>query len=99
MPELRGENKIKIKAKVLRDLIFSTNHAVASTDSRPLLTGELFSIENGNLTVVSTDNFRMALREIKNCIEAEKTEYSFVVPGKALNDLVRLISDGDDEVY
>ncbi len=99
MPELRGENKMKLKAGVLRDLIFTTNHAVATGDARPLLTGELFKLENGNLTVVSTDNFRMAVREIKNCVEAEKTEYSFVVPGKALSDLARLITDGDDEIY
>lgn len=99
MPELKGENKMKIKSGALRELIFSTNHAVATMDSRPVFMGELFNVENGNLTVVSTDNYRMALREIKNCVESEKSDHSFIVPGKALNDLAKLLDDSDDEIY
>ncbi|NLN54994.1 MAG: DNA polymerase III subunit beta [Clostridiales bacterium] len=99
MPELKGENKMKIKGGIIKDLIYSTGHAVASADSRPLLSGVLFSLENGNLTVVSTDNFRLALREIRNCVEAESQNYIFIVPGKALNDLAKLITDNDEDVY
>lgn len=99
MPDLKGENQMKIKGGTLRELISSTSHAVAATDSRPHLTGILFALEGGNLTLVSTDNYRLALREVKNCVESESGNYSFIVPGKALNDLTRLISEGDEDVY
>lgn len=98
MPEFAGENKIKIKEKLLRELIVSTNHAVATTDTRPIFMGELFKVQNGNLTVVSADNRRLALREVKNCVTSESDEYMFIVPGKTLSDLARLIGDTDDIV-
>lgn len=99
MPDLRGENQMKLKAGVLKDMISSTNHAVAASDSRPLLTGELFNLENGDLTLVSTDNFRLALKEVKNCVVSESEKYAFVVPGKALNDLSKLLEDEDEDIY
>lgn len=98
LPELHGENTIKIKAETLIDVITSTSHAVATTDSRPVYMGELFKVENGNLTVVSADYCRMAVRQIEGCVKSEKDVYSFVVPGKSLNDLVRLMPNDDTEV-
>jgi len=98
MPELIGENTTMIKASVLRDLITSTNHAVATGDSRPVFMGEQFRIENGDLTVVAADYCRMAVKSAKGCVKSEKAENTFVVPGKTLNDLIRLSSDSDDEI-
>ena len=98
IPELNGENRTVIKAKVLRDLISSTCHAVSTNDSRPVFMGEQFKIENGDLTVVATDNFCMAIKKAKGCVKSEKDSYSVVIPGKALNDLVRLTTDSEDEI-
>lgn len=98
IPELHGENNTKIKATVLRDIINSTCHAIATTDSRPVFMGEQFKVENGDLTVVAADYCRMAIKKVKGCVKSEKDNYSFIVPGKALNDLVRLTSDDEDEI-
>ena len=98
IPELMGENTTKIKASVLRDLITSTNHAVATTDSRPVFMGEQFRIEDGDLTVVAADYCRMAVKTVKGCVKSEKDKNTFVVPGKTLNDLIRLSADNDEEI-
>lgn len=98
IPELMGENTTKIKASVLRDLITSTNHAVATTDSRPVFMGEQFRIENGDLTVVAADYCRMAVKSAKGCVKSEKAQNTFVVPGKTLNDLIRLSADADEDI-
>lgn len=98
IPELMGENTTKIKADVLRDLIMCTNHAVATTDSRPVFMGEQFRIENGDLTVVAADYCRMAVKSAKGCVQSEKQENTFVVPGKTLNDLLRLSADAEDDI-
>ncbi|MBP5755932.1 MAG: DNA polymerase III subunit beta [Clostridia bacterium] len=98
IPELMGENTTKIKADVLRDLITSTNHAVATTDSRPVFMGEQFRIENGDLTIVAADYCRMAVKSAKGCVTSEKEQNTFVVPGKTLNDLIRLSADVEDDI-
>lgn len=95
-PELGGENSFNISRSLMKELINSTVFAVAQTEARPILTGELFMIENRTLTVVALDNFRLALREEKNCVFNNDGKLSFVVPGKALSDLARLLDDSDE---
>ena len=81
--------------RLMKDIINSTVFAVAQSEARPILTGELFMIENRTLTVVALDNFRLAIREEKNCVFDNDNRFSFVVPGKALSDLAKLLDDDD----
>ena len=96
LPELGGENAFNISRSLMKDIINSTVFAVAQTEARPILTGELFMIENHTLTVVALDNFRLALREEKNCVFNNDNKFSFVVPGRALTELAKLLDDSDD---
>ncbi|MBO4453033.1 MAG: DNA polymerase III subunit beta, partial [Clostridia bacterium] len=82
--------------KLMKDIINSTVFAVAQNESRPILTGELFMIADRTLTVVALDNYRLALRTEKNCIFNNDNNFSFVVPGKALSDLARIIDPTDE---
>ncbi len=96
LPELGGENSFDISRPLMKDIINSTVFAVAQSEARPILMGELFMIENRTLTVVALDNFRLALREEKNCVFNNDNRFSFVVPGKALSDLARLLDDDEE---
>ncbi|MBR5286247.1 MAG: DNA polymerase III subunit beta [Clostridia bacterium] len=96
LPELGGDNAFEISRSLMKDIISSTVFAVAQSEARPILTGELFMIENRTLTVVALDNFRLAMREEKNCVFKNDNRFSFVVPGKALNDLSKLLDDSDE---
>ena len=98
LPELGGNNGFEISSALMKDIINSTVFAVAQSEARPILTGELFMIENGTLTVVALDNFRLAMREEKNCIFNNGNRLSFVVPGKSLSDLAKLLDDSDDPI-
>ncbi len=95
LPELGGENAFHISRSLMKEIINTTVFAVAQSEARPILTGELFMIENRTLTVVALDNFRLALREEKNCVFDNDNKFSFVVPGKALSDLAKLLDDSD----
>ncbi len=95
LPDLGGDNAFNISRGLMKDLINSTVFAVAQSEARPILTGELFMIENRTLTVVALDNFRLAIREEKKCIFDNDNRFQFIVPGKALTDLARLLDDSD----
>lgn len=43
-------------------MIDETIFAVSTNESRPVYMGSLFEIENGTLTIVSVDGYRLALR-------------------------------------
>lgn len=96
LPDLGGENAFHISRPLMKDIINSTVFAVAQSEARPILTGELFMIENRTLTVVALDNFRLAMREEKNCVFDNDNRFSFVVPGKALSDLAKLLDDSEE---
>ncbi len=96
LPELGGDNAFHISRPLMKDIINSTVFAVAQSEARPILTGELFMIENRTLTVVALDNFRLAMREEKNCVFDNDNRFSFVVPGKALSDLAKLLDDSEE---
>ena len=96
LPDLGGNNAFNIDRALMKDIINSTVFAVAQSEARPILTGELFMIENRTLTVVALDNFRLAIREEKNCVFDNDNRFSFVVPGRALTDLAKLLDDSDE---
>ncbi|MBQ7354433.1 MAG: DNA polymerase III subunit beta, partial [Clostridia bacterium] len=85
---------------ILKKMIGQIFFAIAVTDQRPILCGAYFTITNESLKVVSCDGNRLAIRE-KICTlentdnKSEPLNASFVVPGKTLNQLLRLISDDD----
>ena len=98
MPDLGGDKSFCISRSILKEMIGSTIFAVSQTDIRPILTGEFFRVSNRSLTMVALDNYRMALREEKECVFDNNGEFSFVVPGKALNELARILDDSDEMI-
>lgn len=50
-------------AETLATLIRSTAFAAAKNDSRPVLAGVLFKVQDGALTMAAADGFRLAIRE------------------------------------
>lgn len=85
----------KIPEKNLKELVKKTYFSVGSDDKNPVFKGALFEIKENNLKVVTTDTFRMSL--INENIVNVCGEYSFIIPGKSLNELVKILSDEDEE--
>ena len=68
----------------------------ASTDeARPILTGVLLTAENGGLRMVATDSYRLAVRDLADH-EVLGADQKVLVPGRALNELQRLVGGGDE---
>ena len=96
MPELAGEKNLKLSRRILKNMIASTLFSVGVNNSRPVLNGALFEIKNNQLVVVGTDSFRLSLRRSSEGLSSdEEIDLSFVIPGKSLSELLKLI--GDDE--
>lgn len=94
LPAKDDETALVISQPVLKDMIIQTRFAVAKTDIKPILKGELFNIENGVLDLVAIDGYRLAIRyEAVKCTENMK----FVVPSKTLNDIVSILDDNEDD--
>lgn len=95
LPAIKEKANIKIQSDVLKKIVRQTVYAVSQRTDKLILTGSLFEIENNILTVVSLDGFRMALK--KESIVSDGNE-KFVVSGKALSDVARIIKDDETPV-
>lgn len=95
LPSVSELSAIKIDGETLRSMIRQTIYAVAESDAKPVHQGSLFSLNNGVLELVSVDGFRLALRRENVNVEMNT---SFVVPGKTLSEVVKLIKEGEVEI-
>ena len=97
LPSVEAQSHIYIGQATLRAMISQTLFAISDNESRPIHTGSLFEVENDQLTVVSVDGYRLALRR-ENVTRLEGTnKFHFVVPGTALTEIEKICS-GEDEV-
>ena len=94
-PEIKkiedGES-FKIYSNDLKNIIKNTIFAISNNESRPILTGSKFEITNSNLRVISIDGYRLALRN-QVIPETGYENLSFVVPGRALNEMLKILKD------
>ncbi len=97
-PELPGveeESNLVMKQGVLKSMIDQTLFAIATTDSKPVHTGSLFDVKDSCVTVVSVDGYRLALRREPLVTDLTTT---FIVPGKTLSEVSKLLKDEEGEV-
>lgn len=82
-----------ISQKDFKTCVNKSIFAVALDDSRPILKGVLFDINNNELNVVALDGYRLA--RVKKIIKSNMTK-SIVVPARSLNELSKMIEDSDE---
>ncbi len=73
------------------DLIQGLNQVVraaANDDARPLLTGVLFTTEDGALRLIATDSYRLAVRDVPG-VTSIGGNHDLLVPARALQELQR----------
>ena len=95
LPAVGSEASLKLPNGILRGMIRQTLFAVAESDAKPIHTGTLFELSKDRLRLVSVAGYRLAIREepVKSSLEN-----NFVVPGKTLGEVLKLLGDEDDEV-
>lgn len=81
-----------ISSNLLRDVIRQTIFSVSTGMGREILTGELFKLEDGRLTVISLDGYRISKRQERIGQVTDKAVEA-VIPGEALDELARVLPD------
>ncbi|MBR6408172.1 MAG: DNA polymerase III subunit beta [Clostridia bacterium] len=95
LPQIVEDNSLSLKGDVFKNMIRQTIFCVSQTEIRPVNMGVFFQMENKQLKMVALDGFRLAL---KKCEIDNPDTYEFIVPGKSLSEVSRLIPDSDEEI-
>ena len=92
LPEFKEGGVIKIEQSTLKEMLGLTSFAVSLDETRYILNGILFKINQNNLTLVATDGKRLAVIDRTLTQNTEKTP-SIIVPLKTIQELNRNLQE------
>ena len=96
LPSVTGGYPLELEQKLLYSMIMQTVFAVADNESsKPVYTGLKFTLENGELTLVGVDGYRLAIRKEK--VNYSGDEINFIVPKKTIKELIKLTDIESDK--
>ncbi|MBR4073723.1 MAG: DNA polymerase III subunit beta, partial [Clostridia bacterium] len=96
MPSVSEGKKLSVEGKVLNDMVKGTLFAVSQIEgTRPILTGVNVTVNEGVLQLVAIDGYRLAIRREKINFN---DEVEFIISGKALGEVVKLISENSEDI-
>ncbi len=94
LPPLTDGVEFSLPQSELSEILQQTIFATSPDETRPILTGALFSLAEGSLAIVATDTYRLALRRVQ--CPVEETQQA-IVSRRVLAELVRILDDESDE--
>ena len=95
LPEIEREKSITLSQYSLKEIIRQTIFSISDNENTKLMTGELFEVKDNKLSVVSLDGHRISIRNIQ--LKESYDSFKVVVPGKTLQEIVKIISGETEE--
>lgn len=93
-PKAEASQSISLPFGTFSTMVKRVSRVVSKDESRAILTGVLVELEDGELKMVATDSYRLALAKTK--VESETAEFSAVIAGTFLNDVCSVLTTEAD---
>ena len=97
MPVPEMEGAILLNVSDFKDMIAQVAMAASVDEARPVLMGVLVSVEKDQLTMAAADGFRLSVRK-GTLSQAAAQALSVIIPARALNELARVATDGNERI-
>ena len=102
IPDLVTEKGFVVNTADLRKMLSKVSYAMGVNEPRPVLNGCFVKTEEDGINIVACDGFKLAVcscdTELKKLEGSERgVEYSFIIPVKSVNELVKLLSDDEED--
>ena len=94
LPEFETTTTFAVPREPLLETIGRVARASSRDESRPVLTGILVQFTAGKLVMAATDSYRLAVKE--TALEGTVPELEAIVPSRALQELARVATAGDE---
>ena len=97
MPVPDMSHGIQINVTNLKEMIREVVFAASTDEARPVLTGVQLVVEGSKITLSAADGFRLSVRS-SVLSAAPSRPVNAIIPARALSELARIASDGDQMV-
>ncbi|MBI2757654.1 MAG: DNA polymerase III subunit beta [Chloroflexi bacterium] len=96
VPDLEGA--VQINVADFREMIQQVAFAASTDEARPVLMGVLVQVDKDKLTMAAADGFRLSVRKAVLSAPAPAS-LTAIVPARALTELARVATDGEEPIY
>lgn len=93
-PNVETSQSITVPFKTFSTMVKRVSRVASKDESRAILTGVLVEVENGELKMVATDSYRLALA--KAPVENAAEDFSAVIAGTFLTDVCSVLATEAD---
>ena len=91
----KENKKISLPQEKVRGMLRRTSFATSTDESRYVLNGIFMTFKEHKMTLVATDGRRLAMTDEEVDV-AESSQGEFILPTKAVNELIRLLQEKGD---
>ena len=95
-PQVEAGTEVVLPTKKLADVVRKVGKAVSRDESRAILTGILFSVENDKVRLVATDSYRLAVGDMVINTDEPYEAFTAIIPGRIFEDVAKLAAAYDN---
>lgn len=96
VPDMDGA--VQLNVADFKEMIQQVAFAASTDEARPVLMGVLLSVDKDKVTMAAADGFRLSVRKALLSNPAQQP-LSVIIPARALNELARVSTDGEEAIY
>lgn len=95
LPIIVEHDNFILPKDLFKNAIRQTVFATTQDETRPSLTGVLLEIQENQISFVSLDGYRLALRKIPTNSDIN---LKIIIPGRSLNELNKILEDREEDI-
>ena len=97
LPGFDAEAAFRMSGEVLVETVEKVSKSYSRDETRPVLTGILISFEENRVRMVTTDSYRLSIKETELATTAFEGSREAIIPARAMQEVSRIFSGSEEE--
>ena len=96
LPEFDAEGSFRMPGDSLVETVEKVSRSYSRDETRPVLTGILISFEDSRVKMVTTDSYRLSIKETELATPPFEGSREAIIPARAMTEVSRIFSGSDE---
>ncbi len=96
LPQFDDDNSFTMSGELLVDTVEKVSKSYSRDETRPVLTGILISFEESRVRMVTTDSYRLSIKETELATTFDGSREA-IIPARAMQEVSRISSASEEE--
>ena len=96
LPKFDESEAFKMGGEALVETVEKVSRSYSRDETRPVLTGILISFEQSRVKMVTTDSYRLSIKETELATTFDGSQEA-IIPARAMQEVSRIFSSSDEE--